>query len=165
MNTIDRNLTPIRSTALGGVLGAVIFCATYFIRLPIGWANGYVNLGDGVIFLAAWMIGPAAGLCAAVGSALADLAAGYAIYIAPTIAIKGLMGFIAGRAFRNSNLPKRAAVMTLCELLMVAGYAAYESVVFTPPAALASIPMNLLQGTVGVLAGAALTKIASAARL
>ncbi|MDR1569634.1 MAG: ECF transporter S component [Oscillospiraceae bacterium] len=151
----------VRSMAIGGALGALIFAATCFLRIPIGWAHGYVNLGDGVIFAAANLLGPIASLCAAIGSCLADVASGYSIYALPTFLIKGSMGYIAGRVFRSSaKLFSRAAAMVVCELIMVAGYAMFETAVYGWAAAAAAIPMNLLQGAAGVVFGTALLKVA-----
>lgn len=160
-----------RRVAMGGALGALVFLATYALKVPTVITQGYVHIGDGMIFLAAAVLGPVAWLCAGVGSALADLLGGYMIYIAPTFIIKALMGLIAGRFLPGAKPAKRIGAMVLCELIMVVGYAVAETPMYGFAAALSAVPMNLLQGAFGVAVGFALcqlaqtTKIATLARL
>ena len=53
--------------------------------------KGYINLGDGIVLLAAWVLPLPYGLVAAgLGSALADLFSGYVVYAPATFAIKAL---------------------------------------------------------------------------
>ncbi len=87
---------PILKITYGGILSAVVLLATYAITVPIPNSMGYFNLGDGVIFSISAIIGPFSGLCAALGSALADLAYQAPIYIPGTMIIKGGMGLLAG---------------------------------------------------------------------
>jgi uncharacterized membrane protein len=79
----------IRAITYGGILSAVILLATYIIKFPIPGGYGYINFGDGAIFAAAVVLGPFAAICAALGSALADLLAGFPHYMLPTLLIKG----------------------------------------------------------------------------
>ena len=52
---------------------AAITCVATMISLPIG-ANGYIHVGDSAVLSCAYLLGPVLGsICAAVGSALADL--------------------------------------------------------------------------------------------
>ena len=79
----------IKKLTFSGVMAALTFIATYFIKIPN--PIGYIHLGDGVILAGATLLGPAAILPAAFGSALADLLGGYSVYIIPTFLVKGLM--------------------------------------------------------------------------
>ena len=83
----------VRLIALSGIFAALVLIGT---ELKIPTTIGYINLGDGVILVASYFLGPVAFFPAAIGSALGDLIAGYPIYIAPTFVIKGLMGVVAG---------------------------------------------------------------------
>ena len=90
---------------LSGLSAALIFAGTWFIRIPT--ALGYINAGDGLIILAGAWLGGVPGLVAgAVGSALADLAAGYAVYVPATAVIKGAVGLIAGLLLRGRTVKK-----------------------------------------------------------
>ena len=88
---------------------AVVFVATMYIKIPNA-LNGYFNLGDGFILLFASIVDPLGGfLIGGLGSALADVAGGYAYYFFPTLIIKGLEGFVvsyllAHYSIRNLSL-------------------------------------------------------------
>lgn len=142
------------------VFSALIFAATFFIRLPT--AIGYVNAGDGVIILTGAFLGGIPGAVAgALGSALADLAAGYVMYAPVTAVIKGLMGFLAGVFLfkKRRSLLKTVAVSLLCGVIMVTGYFAFECLLYGIPAAAASVIPNCLQALFGTLIATALVKI------
>ncbi|MDR2657710.1 MAG: ECF transporter S component [Oscillospiraceae bacterium] len=150
---------PSRQTtrlAVGGLLTAMVFLFTYFIKIPAP-PSGYIHLGDGIIFLAGEIIGPFAAVCAGLGSALADVAGGYAVYAVPTLAIKAAMGAIAGLTLGGASdrglTLRRAAALVLSEAMMVGGYALAESWMFGGASAAAAIPMNLIQGAAGIVIG------------
>jgi uncharacterized membrane protein len=151
INTTSR----IVFTALFAALCCV---ATLVIAIPS--PTGYVNLGDGFVLLSAFILGPVYGAIAAgVGTALADLLCGYAIYAPATLIVKGLMGLAAGLIFRSltgkkfcdhSIVPSLAAGI-VGEAIMVLGYFLYESLVLgAGAAAAASVPGNVAQGICGV---------------
>ena len=73
------------------MLAALCCVATMIIKIPSP-LKGYLNLGDCVVLLSGWLLGPAYGFAAAgIGSALADIFSGYVIYAPATFIIKGLM--------------------------------------------------------------------------
>lgn len=139
--------------ALGGMLGALVFVATSFIRLPVPMAQGYVHLGDGVILLGAALLGWVAVPAAALGSMLSDLLLGYVPYLLPTLLIKGAMAAMAVVAMAQKHLWSRVALLLLAEGLMVAGYFVAEGLLmgFGWAVAWADVPGNALQGASGVV--------------
>lgn len=79
---------------------ALACIATMVIQIPSPM-NGYLNLGDAVVLLGAWFLGPAYGAFAGgVGSMLADILSGYAYYAPGTLMIKGLMALAAAVVFQ-----------------------------------------------------------------
>lgn len=147
----------------GGVLAAVVMLATYVIVIPIPGNTGYFNLGDGVIFGIATILGPFAAISAAIGSGLADLVAGYSIYIPATVIIKGCMGYLAGFVmFKKPNIRWYSLIVLflVCELIMVCGYFFYEWLLNGFGNAAAAIPMNLLQGIAAIALGMAIVPLA-----
>ena len=143
-----------RKIAVSGVLAALVFVATFFVRFPIPATEGYVNLGDAVILVCAFVLGPFAAIPAAIGSAMGDLIAGYAHYIIPTLVIKGTMGFTAGVILRNhKKAPFRVLAFVAAELIMVGGYFLFESLPFMygVPVALTSVPFNAIQGLTAIV--------------
>ncbi len=143
--------------AVGGLLAAVIAIATGYLKIPT--AIGYFHLGDGFIFMAAAILGPFGALAAAIGSALADILAGYFIYAPITFIIKGLMGLLAALCLRkDSHVFTQVIVMTIAEAIMVFGYFLFECLIYTYEAASAVIITNIMQGLVGVVFGVLLVK-------
>ena len=59
-----------QSIALCGMMAAIIFVATYFLKIPMNF--GYIHLGDGFVLIAAAVLGWPAVIAAAVGSMLSD---------------------------------------------------------------------------------------------
>ena len=139
------------------LLTAVCTVATMAIPIPTP-TGGYLNAGDIVIVLTALLAGPLYGaIVGAMGSALADVFAGYVIYAPGTILAKGLAAAVIGALFMGS---KRKTALTataaaICgEFLMAAVYFGYEALVLGfGAAAAAEIPGNLMQGTAGVAGG------------
>ena len=84
-------------TALFAALGCA---ATMAVKVPSP-TGGYMNLGDTVVLLAAYFLGPVYGAAAGgVGPALADLLGGYPVYVPATLVIKAVMGITAGLLYR-----------------------------------------------------------------
>lgn len=137
------------------LLAALCCVATMVIPIPTP-AGGYLNAGDIVVVFAALIARPVwGGVSAGVGSMLADILGGYAVYAPGTLLAKGLAALITGLVFRRW---KKAIPAAICgELAMAAVYFAYEGAVlgFGLGAAV-EIPGNLLQGALGVAGGVAL---------
>lgn len=141
------------------LLAALCCVATMVIPIPTP-TGGYLNAGDIVVVLTAMLAGPLYGAVAAgVGSALADLFAGYVIFAPGTLLAKGLAAVVIGLIWRRGkqNLPAAVVAAVLGELCMVLIYFLYESLCLGFGwAAAAEIVGNLLQGAVGVAGGLAL---------
>ena len=140
-----------------GMLIALTTVMTMVIQIPTG-TNGYLNLGDMVVFLAALMLGRKGGfIVGGIGSALADIILGYSFYAPITLIVKGLEGYIAGRIF-ETRLGQKTPIMatTIGGIWMAFGYYFAETFMYGAKAALASVPGNLLQGIVGAITAVAL---------
>ena len=155
----------LRKITFAGILAAFIFVGT---EIHVPTAIGHVNLGDVVILVSAYILGPIAAIPAAVGSALADLLAGYPQYIAPTFIIKGLMGLVAGLILRRKpdhKVPflKRLLAALIAEAIMIGGYFAFESLPFMygVTAAIGSLIPNLIQAAAAIIGAIPLTYIKS----
>ena len=149
----------VRQLAYGGLLAAVIAIATAFLKIPT--AIGYFHMGDGFIFLAAYLLGgPWGALAAGVGSALADLFAGYVLYAPATFVIKALMALIAGYGLQKDHSPSRMIVVyIIAEVLMVLGYFLFEWILYGAAAAAGVLISNTMQGIIGVLIGVAAVRL------
>lgn len=106
-----------------GMMMALVFVATAIIP-HIPTPRGYVNFGDGIIFIASilfgWQIGALVG---GVGSALADLFLGYSQWALPTFIIKGLMGAVVGIMANPINKKVNNIIIGL----LVAGWVTFNT--------------------------------------
>jgi uncharacterized membrane protein len=144
-----------RKLAVSSVMAALIFVITFSIRIPVpGLAGGaYLNLGDSLIYCAAFMLGGVPAMFAAgIGSMLADIAGGALIYAPATLVIKGLMGLACGVMLVKPSFVRFVFASIAGGAIMVAGYGIYELIVFGTAYALTSLPFNLIQwgGGVGI---------------
>ena len=151
----------VRQLVTAAILAALTFAATTFFRVPSP-LGGYLNLGDGVVLLAGWLLSPAYGfLTAAIGSALADVAAGYVVYAPATFLIKGLMALCAGLVFRwrRSSLGGTLLGGALAEVTMVSGYYVFEGFLYGFIPSLVNIAPNAVQGVAGLVFGTVAVRI------
>ena len=151
----------IRKLVFAALFAALSCVATMVIRIPTP-IGGYIHAGDAVVLLSAFLLGPWWGAAAAgLGSGLADLIAGYGLYVPGTFAIKFLVALLGGELLRCkfvSSAGARAVIAGVAgELVMVLGYLGYEALILGyGAAAVGGVPMNCIQGAFGVVAGAAL---------
>lgn len=148
-----------KKLVLAALFAALNCMMTLIIQVPA--PAGYVNLGDCAGLLGAWVLGPVwGGFAAALGSTLADLF-GWAFYAPATFVIKFLMAVLAAYILRAVKGYKGMLLGALiAELVMAAGYFLYESLFLKLGAgAVASIPFNLTQGAVNVIAGVAVAAL------
>lgn len=154
---------------VSAMLAALCCVATMLIRIPSPM-NGYVNLGDAIVLICGWILGPIYGAAAAgVGSMLADFFAAYPHYAPGTLLIKASVAIIAYFLFKllKHNKKQHTAIALAisgiaAELAMAVLYFFYASLILGKGwAAASSIPGNLAQGLVGVIVGSALYMLIS----
>lgn len=152
--------TRTRKTVFAALFAAICCVATMFIKIPTP-LGGYVNCGDAVVLLGAFLLGPVWGAAAAgIGSALADIVSGYVIYAPGTLVIKVVMALVAALLLRKVHINRVLAAVicaVIAEVIMVAGYFVYEALPLGfGVAAAANIPFNAVQGVFGAAASVAL---------
>lgn len=141
-----------------GMLIGLTTVMTMVVQIPTPGTNGYLNLGDMVVFFAVLSMGKKGGLIVGgVGSAMADILLGYSHYAPITLIVKGLEGYIAGSIYRTRLGQRLPLIATsLGGIWMAFGYYFAEIFMYGAKAALVSIPGNLLQGIVGAITAVAL---------
>lgn len=158
----------VRTITQTGFLIALTAVTTMIIRIPNPATQGYINLGETVIFTIAVVFGRRiGGLAGGVGSALADALSGYFLWAPWTLVIKGtegfMVGFLADRGGRWFSGRRRQLLfgfaMLTGGLWMVLGYYLAGVVLFGSVAALTEIPGNLIQAGVGLAAALPLSTI------
>lgn len=155
-----KSLYKVKMMAMTALFIAMGYAATSVLIVPAP-GGGYLNLGDTVVLLGAYLLGPVYGAAAGgMGPALADLLAGYGIYVPATLVIKALMGFTAALLYKV--LRKKNWALIVCgvaaEAIMVAGYCLFEACLAgNIVAGLVGIPANLVQAAFGIVASSLLT--------
>lgn len=133
---------------------ALIFLATWLLKLPNG-IQSYVHAGDGFLLAFAAFLSPAhAALAAGIGSALADVAGGYGYFFIFTLCIKGLEAGSAAWLLRHigQTSGKRILVYLLGSFIMCGGYFLADAWVNESwQLAALGIFGNLLQASFGIL--------------
>jgi len=142
-------LLPFNSLSLSmiGIFGAFTCVVTMVIAFPIPATNGFINIGDAVVMITGLMFGPIiGGIAGGIGSSLADLFLGYAIYAPATLIIKGLEGFFVGliaNPKKNHKWNYRDFIAVIVGgFIMIIGYFLYEVMIFGLPSALYEFILN-----------------------
>ena len=144
---------------LAALFAALTYVATNIIHVPI-------PATDGVVLLGAFLLGPVYGAAAGgIGSALADILSGYAVFAPGTFVIKALIAVIAAAILKALGSKTKAAPIVASiagEAWMLLGYFLYESIFLGYGlAAAGSIGGNAIQAVAGVILAAALYAVLS----
>ncbi len=159
MKRIQNRTVKIVFTSL---FAALVCVSTMLIKIPTS-TNGYVHLGDAMVLLSGWLLGPLYGvLAAAIGSMIADAFGSYFIYAPATLIIKGLVA-LSGygiAVFLKCFFKKCDSLFYILsgivgEFVMVLGYYVFEATIcgYGWIAAALSVPANILQGASGIVIG------------
>ena len=155
---VHRLITAALFTALACI-------ATLVIQIRIIPTGGYINLGDCIVLVAAWVLSPFYGAAsAAIGTMLADIISGYPLFAPATFVIKGTMALVGGIVFRTLTLKlgKKMLIGCVCsalvaEAIMVLGYCGFEWFILgLGLAAVAGMPGNIIQALCGGVAAIAI---------
>ena len=156
----DKKIQKLVMTAL---MICLVLLLTSTFKIPVPMTQGYVHLGDAMIFLSVMLLGKRDGaLAAGIGSALGDILGGYAFWAPWTFVIKFLMAFIMGlfiekagarHDVENGNYKVTwidLAGMVIGGLEMAGGYLIAERFLYGNWAApVAALPWNIGQFIVG----------------
>ena len=146
-----------RMVVMTAAFAALACAATMVVKVPSP-TGGYMNLGDTVVLLSGYLLGPGWGaLAGSIGPALADVLLGAPLYAPATLAIKAGMAALAAvcwQAFgRGRGTLGLAACGAVGELPMVLGYWLYDGALMgSLVGAAAGIPSNLVQAAFGIAA-------------
>lgn len=151
------------------VLTALMMClvllATIAIRIPSPFTQGYIHLGDALIYISVLLLGKKNGAVAAgFGSAMADLLGGYAAYAPWTLCVKAFMAFIMGMFIEAAMKKKKNSVkiagvplvqilgMVIAGVVMALGYCLIDGAFAgNMLAGILGIPFNVIQFGVGMV--------------
>ena len=135
------------------LLGLIIACNLVVARIfliPIPFTKGNVNLCDAGITLAALLFGrQAGGFVGALSGLLLDLISGYPQYMLFSLIAHGGEGYLIGKMAKKSLW--LAAFSGIFFMVLV--YLGADSLLYTVPSGLLGLPLNLIQGFIGVSVG------------
>lgn len=162
-------LKKVNSLVLAALFSALICIATVFLTVATPIASGYINIGDCFVFASIILLPTGYSmLCAGIGSALADLISGHAIYSPASFVIKALMALVAHLIYtkaKNAIVSKphnkknntillfsKLLASFVAESIMCFGYFAYEALIFGYGlSASANLIPNAVQAVVGII--------------
>lgn len=148
--------------AIAAVMAALVCVTTMLIQVPIPATEGFFNIGDAMIMVAALTFGPIVGAIAGgIGSSLADLLGGWYVWVIPTLIIKGVEGLLAGWVLSRSDdqsFPKILLAWIVGGSEMVLGYFTAQVFMYGLAAALVELPFNFVQMAVGGIVGIPLSQ-------
>ena len=151
-----RGLFTTRKLVYTAVLSALAIAMTMVVSIPIG-QNGYVNIGDSVIFLSAYILGPIGAMIVGSITFLSDIFLWYFVYVPATLIVKGIEGLLLGFGFiylkkiKNKILEMVLSIFVImvAGIIMMTGYFITDLILTNTlaTATLGLIP-NLIQASI-----------------
>lgn len=141
-----------RAVAVIGVLTALTTAVTMSLAIPFPPTRGFFNLGDSIVFFTALIFGWRAGaICGGIGSAAADILLGYGLFFPITLVAKGTEGLVAGAVGKSKGgrVWVKGMGIALGGVCMVTSYFLGEWLYFGVGVAIAEIPINIAQVSIG----------------
>ena len=118
----------LQQMILACVFTALTTVLTFFIKIPSH--NGYIHLGDTIIYIAACLLPtPLAMVCGALGGLLADTFGGFIIYIIPTAIIKALLPFAFTCKSEKIICKRNLLALIPASLITIIGYYIAEVII------------------------------------
>lgn len=152
MGQVSKKQKAVIQLSLMAIMSALVAVGTLIVRIP-NPMGGYFNVGDVMIFVTALtfnlLIGGVAG---GLGSAIADII-GFPVFAVPTLVIKGLEGLLASLIKNKKSVFRDIIAVAVAGTEMVVGYFLVEYFMWGIGGALAEVPANIAQVTIGGLVG------------
>lgn len=152
-----KNSEHLKNLILAALFAAMVYVMTAFVHIPTH--QGYVHIGDGIIYLAASILPlPYAIGAAAIGAGLSDYLSGYVLWVLPTMIIKALTAAVFTNKketiINKRNLIGIIPAIIICVVgyflagALLAYFSSTDGITIQAAfiASLADIPSNILQG-------------------
>lgn len=147
-----------------GIFTALVFVVTAYLHIPT--INGYIHVGDGIIYLSAcilpWQYAMFVG---AGGAMLADCLTGFAIWAPGSVVIKALSALLFSNKKKKIITPRNLLALLPAAVICVSGYYIYEALIYgnfvTPiTGILASLTQSVASSALFVILGISIDKSA-----
>jgi len=158
----------VYNMVVNSLLIALVFVATSVIKiqLPISNTGGLIHMGNVALFTIALVFGKNKGaISGAFGMALFDILSPYAVWAPFTFVIRGVMGYIIGYiAYKNNksgnSVLYNGIAIIVSSIWMIVGYFTANIILYRNiPAAISSIPGDIIQIVIGIMVAVPLTKL------
>ena len=138
----------VKLLCISGILTALVFVITAYPHIPTN--NGYIHVGDALIFLAGcilpWQYAIFVG---SVGALLADCLTGFALWAPASIIIKTVTALLFTNKGDKIMSLRNYLVLFPATIICAGGYYLYESLIYSNfISPLASIPASIVQSVV-----------------
>lgn len=144
-----------KNMVLAALSAAMVTGAT-MLSVPVPGFRLYFNLGEGIIYTVAILLGARHGaIVGGLGAALADLILGYPIWAPLTLFIKGLEGYVVGTLAPNG----RIKAMTAGAAVMAAGYSISAGLLYGWAATPVELITDVIQTGMGMVIALPLSKL------
>lgn len=122
--SLINEVNSIRNLSLIVTFTGLVFLSTSIFFIAIPASNGFFNIGEAFVYLAALIGGPITGAIAGgLGASMADLALGYGIFAPATAILKAAEGFAVGLLFHYGKRMKKwlkfLFIGIICSFLIV----------------------------------------------
>ncbi|MBQ8765950.1 MAG: TIGR04002 family protein [Clostridia bacterium] len=164
-----RNKKSLLKITYTAIFTAIIVLAISVIKFSTGFGEGYIHLGDSIIYLTACVLPfPYCIIASALGGGLADILSGFAVWSVPTAIIKTLnalpFAIICKKYKSNKILCKKTILMTVVSgIITILGYFVAECILYSAASATLSLIGNWVQavasGIIFIIMATALDKI------
>lgn len=148
----------VTKIVLAAIFISMVFVATYIgVPWPLS-TGGYMHLGTLVMLIIAIAFGKEYGaLAGGIGMGLFDVLSPWVVWAPGTLVVRLVMGYVVGfvaydnkKEEQGTNVVRNVLAILAGMAVMIPGYYLYEAIFLTTfESALASIPGNLVQFTLG----------------
>lgn len=112
-----------------GLFMALVFVVTAYLHIPTN--NGYIHVGDGIIYLAACLLPwPYAMVVGAGGAFLADCLTGFAVWAPGSVVIKALTALLFSNRGKKIVSLRNSLALLPAAVLCAGGYYLYEALIY-----------------------------------
>lgn len=146
-----QNKKRLQQTTYTAIFTTIIVLATAFVKFSTGMGEGYIHFGDSIIYLVSCLLPfPYCIIAGALGGALADILAGFAVWSVPTAIIKTLnvlpFALVCRKQKTSKILNKKTALMPIVSgVFTILGYFIAECILYSVASATLSILGNSIQ--------------------
>ena len=141
-----------RWLAIIAVIIAFNVALSYVVKIPVPATNGFVNLVEAGIFVAAMLGGAKSGMIVGgLSGLLLDLFAGYPQWMFFSLIIHGLEGLVVGYFGFQKQLLSQVVGLVVGSNIMVIGYMLAGTLLYNWTAGVAAIIGNVAQAVMGLI--------------